>query len=169
MTSCTVLYSGLGPMQTLNPFILLQYQSWHKPAVVSSVALSGEWPQASLNTPASEWTRLNDVGEKKWRATEGVNKEREGGFFLPLGWVPNLAALACICTLFEKQRLHLQRDLPVCLGLGNVSCMPPRPPPPLPNWGHVESLLFWPGHSVESAVLTRHCQDLSPNNGPLLL
>lgn len=141
-----------GPRQTLNPFILLQYQSWHKPAVISSVALSGEWLQASPNTPAFEWPRPNDVG-KKWKATEGGNKER-GGFFLSS--IPNLVAETRIYTLFEKQRLHLQRDLPVCVGLGNVSSMPSHPPPAeaVPSL----ALLGWPLCWVSSidATLPRH-------------
>lgn len=123
MTSCTVLNTWLGPIQTLNPFILLQYQSWHQPAVISSAPLSGEWVQASSNTPASEWTRLNDVGEK-WRATGGGNKKSEGLSLVVFpNWQPrhgsalSLRNKGCTC-----------RDLPVCLELGNVSCMPNHPP-----------------------------------------
>lgn len=95
MTSCTVLNSDPRPRQTLKPFILLQHQSWHKPAAISSVALSGERHKASTNTPTP-----NDLG-KRWRVAEEENKER---VFFPLSCIPNLITQTWIYTLFEETK-----------------------------------------------------------------
>lgn len=117
--------------------------------------------QEKVSKPLQTLLLLNEPGLMMWETSGGRQKEeirKEKVYFPRLSRIPNLAAQSWICTLFEKQRQHLQRDLPVCLGLGNISSVPSQPPP-LPDWGHAKPLLFWAGHSDESAILTLHCQD----------